>query len=73
MHIAVPLTILLVGLASGLPIGFVMLLSGFIGVFLIRDFPVALQVLATMPHSIASNYVYAVMPLFILTGQLLIY
>ena len=70
MHIAVPLTMLLVGLASGLPIGFVMLLSGFVGMCLMRGFAVGMQTLATMPYEATANYIYAVIPLFILTGQL---
>ena len=70
MHIAVPLTMLLVGLASGLPIGFVMLLCGFTGMLLMRGFAVGMQTLATMPYEATANYIYAVIPLFILTGQL---
>ena len=70
MHIAVPPTMLLVGLASGLPIGFVMLLSGFVGMCLMRGFAVGMQTLATMPYEATANYIYAVIPLFILTGQL---
>jgi len=70
MNVAIPLIMLLVGLASGLPIGFVLLISGFTGVYLMRGFTVAMQNLATMPYQATANYIYSIIPLFILTGQL---
>ena len=68
--LVIPVALMFLLLAMGMPIGFVLLTIGFVGMCLLRPFPVALQTLSTMPYSATANYILAVIPLFILTGQL---
>ena len=60
----------LVLLATGMPIGFTMLLVGFLGLYLTRGGQVAYATLGLAPYSAAANALLIVIPLFILTGQI---
>ncbi len=72
-----PITIALIGilvliilLAMGMNIGIAMLTVGFIGCLFIRDWNAALGVLKTVPFNQSMTYSFAVIPLFVLMGQL---
>ena len=60
----------LVLLSMGMPIGFTMLLVGFLGLYLTRGGQVAYATLGLAPYSAAANAMLIVIPLFILSGQI---
>ncbi len=60
---------LLVLIALGMPIAIALLLTGFLGLALIKhDFAVATKVLALAAEGTVSDYVFAAVPLFVLMG-----
>src|SRR5690606_2982215 len=60
---------LLVLIALGMPIAIALLLTGFLGLALIKhDFGVATKVLALAAEGTVSDYVFAAVPLFVLMG-----
>jgi C4-dicarboxylate transporter DctM subunit len=61
--------VLVILLFMGMNIGITMMAVGFFGVFAIRGLDPAIGVLKTIPFTYASNYSFAVIPLFILMGQ----
>lgn len=61
---------LLILLCAGMWIGFAMMLVGFLGFAYLASFDAALGVLATVPYSTVSQYVIAVVPLFLLMGAI---
>jgi C4-dicarboxylate transporter DctM subunit len=62
--------ILLLLMFLNIPIGFAMALVGFFGMWLVRGMNPALALLANEPYSVASHYVYSVIPFFIFLGNL---
>lgn len=62
--------VFLFGLATGMPIAFVLLGSAFIGLAMLRGFDVAMTALATMPYSKTADVGLSVIPLFVLMGYL---
>ncbi len=56
------------GIAVGLPIGFVLLASAFCGIALERGMPVAMTALGTMPFAKVTDIALMTIPLFILMG-----
>lgn len=52
----------------GMPIAFVMMLVGFLGISYLTSVNAALPVLARTVYEVASNYPYTIIPLFILMG-----
>ena len=52
----------------GLPVGFAMLLVGFTGLGFLTTMGTGLSILGTNPFITASNYMFSVLPLFILMG-----
>ena len=57
-------------LAIGVPVAIALGLAGFIGLALIGGWSLALAQLQAVPFSLASNYAFAVVPTFILMGNL---
>jgi C4-dicarboxylate transporter DctM subunit len=55
---------------AGMPIGFAMALSGFLGLSSLLGIDGALSQLRTVPFSSVADYTFSVIPLFILTGSL---
>lgn len=55
---------------AGMPIGFAMALSGFLGLSSLLGVGGALSMLKTVPFSSVADYTFSVIPLFILTGSL---
>ncbi len=53
----------------GMPIGFSMLLVGFVGFTYIVSFSGAMHVLVNTPYNLVSNYDYCVLPLFLLMAS----
>lgn len=60
--------LLLVLLFFGMPIAFVMMLVGFLGISYLASVNAALPVVARTVYEVASNYPYTIIPLFILMG-----
>ena len=60
--------LLVVLLFLGMPIAFVMMLVGFLGISYLTSVNAALPVLARTVYEVASNYPYTIIPLFILMG-----
>lgn len=60
--------LLLILLFLGMPIAFVMMLVGFLGISYLASVQAALPVLARTVYEVASNYPYTIIPLFILMG-----
>lgn len=59
----------LVSIALGMPIAIALLLTGFLGLGLLRhDFDVAIRTLALVAEGTVSEYVFATVPLFVLMG-----
>lgn len=61
-------TVLVVLLFLGMPIAFVMMLVGFVGISLLVGPAAALPVLSNTVYGVAANYPYTIIPLFILMG-----
>lgn len=59
-----------VGLLTGMPIAFVLLTSGFVGLLMVRGFDVALTALSSMPLAKTADVGLSIIPLFILMGYL---
>jgi len=62
--------ILLVLMFMGMPIGFVMLLTGFAGFAYLVTWGGALQVVTAVPYTLVTSYDYAVLPLFLLMAEI---
>src|SRR3989304_6071178 len=60
--------IMLVLIFLRMPIGFVFLAIGFGGVWYLRGFNPALQILATSPYATTTSYVWTAIPMFLLMG-----
>jgi tripartite ATP-independent transporter DctM subunit len=60
--------LLVILLFFGMPIAFVMMLVGFLGISYLASLDAALPVLARTVYEVASNYPYTIIPLFILMG-----
>lgn len=60
------MVILLCLMAAGMPIGFGMLLIGFLGFTYLVNLSGATHIIATVPYNVISNYDYCVLPLFLL-------
>ncbi len=60
------LLMLLVGL--GVHIVFATALTGFFGIAILKGFGVAINIAGIIPHSTGSNYLFSVLPMFILIG-----
>lgn len=58
-----------VALVIGMPIAFSLLISGFIGLYWLRGFDVALSAFSSIPFATVSEGGLAAIPLFILMGQ----
>ena len=61
--------LLLFLLFLGMPIAFVMMLVGFLGISYLASFNAALPVVANTVYETASYYPYTIIPLFILMGS----
>ncbi|MBN1237019.1 MAG: TRAP transporter large permease subunit [Gammaproteobacteria bacterium] len=55
-------------IALGMPIAIALMLTGFLGLVLLRDFGVATRTLALSAEGTVSEYVFATVPLFVLMG-----
>ncbi|MDI6755167.1 MAG: TRAP transporter large permease [Thermodesulfobacteriota bacterium] len=60
--------LMLILLVLGMPIAFAAALAGFLGLFMLRGWGVAAEVMGFLPHPIATKYVLTVLPMFILMG-----
>jgi tripartite ATP-independent transporter DctM subunit len=65
---AVGLVVLLLCLATGIPIGLAAALIGFLGIWNLVGLMPALGALGLVPYSKAASYAFTVLPLFILMG-----
>ena len=61
--------LLVIFLFLGMPIAFVMMLVGFVGISLLASLGAALPVIAKTVYGVAANYPYTIIPLFILMGS----
>jgi len=68
----VGICVLLVLMFAGMPIGFTMLLVGSTGFFYLVKLSGAIHILASVPYALISNYDYAVLPLFLLMGTIIL-
>lgn len=65
---------LMVCILLGMPIGLAMALLGYIGMLVIYPtFKASFSMLGSTPYTVASNYTYTVVPMFILMGELAMY
>ncbi len=60
--------VLIVMVVLGVHIVFATALTGFIGIAILKGWTVAANVAGIIPHSTASNYLFSVLPMFILIG-----
>lgn len=64
------MAVLMILLLLGMPVGFAMLSVGFVGMLLVYPFPApALNMMGVNSYSTAANYMYSVVPMFILMGE----
>jgi tripartite ATP-independent transporter DctM subunit len=68
----VGITLLLILMFAGMPIGFAMLLMGSLGFTYLVKLSGALHILARVPYGLISNYDYCVLPLFLLMGTIIL-
>jgi C4-dicarboxylate transporter, DctM subunit len=61
---------MLILLAIGVPVAIALLTTGFAGLVLIGGMPLALAQLQSVPYSLSAQYAFAVVPTFILMGNL---
>lgn len=61
---------MLVQLALGVPVGLSLGVSGFAGFYLILGWDGALSQIQNLPYAISAQYVFALIPLFVLMGNL---
>lgn len=66
----VGIVMLLLLMLSRMPVGFVMALTGLLGICLLRGPEAALGVLKTVPYSTVASYTFSILPLFVLMGEL---
>jgi C4-dicarboxylate transporter, DctM subunit len=59
---------MLLVVALGMPVGLSMASVGFLGMWALSGLPFALGTFMTLPYSIASQYSFAVVPMFVLMG-----
>jgi C4-dicarboxylate transporter DctM subunit len=71
VEIAVPLTLLFLLLAMGVPVGFSMAIAGFVGVYLIAGGEVAINILGSTPHSTTTSLLLTTIPMFVLMAEFL--
>jgi TRAP-type mannitol/chloroaromatic compound transport system permease large subunit len=64
------IAVLLLLMALRMPIGVAMLLVGIVGFGILNGFPAAVAALGTYPYQYAAVYDFAVIPLFVLMGNL---
>ncbi len=62
--------VLLFMMAIGMPIGFAMLVIGFVGFAYLGNMSGAIHVVVNTPYSLVSNYDYCVLPLFLLMASI---
>jgi len=62
------IALLLILLVLGMPIAFAAALAGFLGLFMLRGWDVATEVMGFLPHPIATEYTLTVLPMFIMMG-----
>jgi tripartite ATP-independent transporter DctM subunit len=62
--------LLVVLLLMGMPIAFMMMLVGFLGIWRLSTLGAALPVIAQTVYSVASHYPYTIIPLFIIMGSI---
>lgn len=60
--------VLIIFVVIGVPIAFATALTGFIGIAILKGWTVASNVAGIIPHSTSSNYLFSVLPMFILIG-----
>lgn len=60
--------VLILMVAMGVHIVFATALTGFIGIAMLKGWAVAANVAGIIPHSTSSNYLFSVLPMFILIG-----
>jgi C4-dicarboxylate transporter, DctM subunit len=63
------LAVLMILLFTGMPLGFVMALTGFAGFAYLKNLDTGLALLGTVPYRTFSEYGFSVFPLFILMGE----
>ena len=69
MLAVVGICVMLALLMLGMNVGMAMMIVGFFGFGLARNFDAAFGMLRTTPFTIATNYTFVVIPLFILMGN----
>jgi tripartite ATP-independent transporter DctM subunit len=62
--------VILLLMACGLPIGFAMILVGFVGFAYLVNVTAALNIVGTVPFSVISNYDWLVLPLFLFVASI---
>jgi tripartite ATP-independent transporter DctM subunit len=67
---ALGVVLLVVLLVMGMPIAFMMMLVGFLGIWQLSALSAALPVIAQTVYSVASHYPFTIIPLFIIMGSL---
>ena len=65
----ISIAIVLLLLSLGFPIGFAMIVVGFLGLTYLVSFTAAFHILSTIPYAVISNFDYQVIPLFLLTAS----
>ncbi len=61
---------LVVMVMTGVHIVFATAITGFLGIVALKGWPVAVNIAGIIPHSAGSNYLFSVLPMFILIGFL---
>ena len=59
---------LVIMVMTGVHIVFATAITGFLGIVALKGWPVAVNIAGIIPHSAGSNYLFSVLPMFILIG-----
>jgi tripartite ATP-independent transporter DctM subunit len=65
---ALGFVLLILMVALGVHIVFATAFTGFVGIVILKDWTVAANIAGIIPHSTGSNYLFSVLPMFILIG-----
>lgn len=65
---ALGFVVLIVMVLLGVHIVFATAVTGFLGIVILKDWTVAANIAGIIPHSTGSNYLFSVLPMFILIG-----
>ncbi len=69
MEVFLPIALLFILLAIGIPVGFCLAVAGMVGLYLVGGYGAVVGILQTAPYRSASSYILTTIPMFMLMAQ----